>query len=559
MKKILAIVLTLALMVSLFAACSSVTQSSSAPASSTTQTPAAAETTEAAESAEASENAEAEAPAASEGRYPEVHVAVMADMEDLTPCKPNGTTRTNTFWIIYETLFDYDEKMNLVPNLAKSYEILSDTEWEVTLFETIHDSQGNPITADDVVYSVNWLVDSGNNIRYDLFDSIEKVDEYTVRYHWKDKPASTSDLEFPLCRTFIFDSDAWENNNFAVAPVATGPYVVESFTVGSTLIMTANENYWAADTDEDVSMRAAYHAANVDRIVYNTITESSQAVIGLEMGTIDFCDYVPAAMLTEFEDCGPYADQYDVLTAPSTDYYYILPNMAEENARVSEDLNLRLAAFYALDNETIAAVMGNNNVPLKSLGTAAYPDYDTAWEDEATYMNTYDPELAKDYLPQSNYQGEELVLIGLSTEECKNALTMIQNQLVQIGLNVKIQTYEKSFLLTVLEEKTGWDFYVATTGGTTLINSWTRIISQQQNAGWTAGWLKDDRMEELYAIAAADDTHIAENMKICLDYVMENGYAYGVSGWSSSIVHSTHITDICYREGYWIVGACSYQ
>ncbi|MGN0980202.1 MAG: hypothetical protein ACI4PT_07715 [Candidatus Avoscillospira sp.] len=35
--------------------------------------------------------------------------------------------------------------MNLLPNLAKGDEVLSDTEWEVPRFETIHDSQGNPI------------------------------------------------------------------------------------------------------------------------------------------------------------------------------------------------------------------------------------------------------------------------------------------------------------------------------------------------------------------------------------------------------------------------------
>ncbi len=557
MKKGIALIMAAVLAMSALAGCGSVTDGSS----STTAAATTAAATEAeAQEAEAGETEAAEAaPAESAGGlYPEIQVAVAADMEDLTPCKPNGTTRSNVFWSIYESLFDYDNDNNLVPNLAKGYTEVSDTEWDIELFEEIYDSDGNHITADDVVASVNWLVDSGNNIRYTLFDSIEKIDDYTVRYHWTEKPASIGDLEFPLVRTFIFSETAWDQYNFAVQPVATGNYIVESFTPGSTLVLVANDNYWADNTSEDVSMREDYHTSRVERIVYNTITESSQAVIGLEMGSIDFCDYVPVASLPEFEAGGQYADKYNVTTMESTDYYYMLPNMSEDNTLVGNDLNLRLAIYYSLDNETIATVMGNDNVPLYSLGTTAYPDFDESWNDDPSYINTYDPELAAEYLAASNYNGEEITLIGLSNEEVKLAMQMMQVEMEAIGLNVKIQTYEKSFLLTVLEETTGWDLYVSSTGGNTITSSWERIISQSENDGWTAGWLKDDKLQELFDTASADATHTPENLKACLDYVYEIGCAYGISVWSSSIVYTKDITDICYREGYWVIGGCKF-
>lgn len=547
MKRILALCLSLALLCGLFAGCS-VTESSE---------PAAPQ--EKAETPVVSGGEEAAAPVADNGLYPEVHVAVSADMEDLTPCKPNGTTRSNVFWSIYETLFDFDDKHNMIPNLATGYTIVSDTEWDVKLYEKIYDAEGNHITADDVVFNVNWLIDGGNNIRYNIFDSIEKIDDYTVRYHWKEKPASSGDVEFPLCRTFIFSKTAWENHNFTTDPVGTANFKVESFTPGSTLVLVANENYWADNTDEDVSQRAAYHKTNVSRIVFHTLSESSSAVVGLQMGDIDFCDYVPTAMLSNFQEGGQYAADYNVMTQQSSDYYYMLPNMSDENPVTGADLNLRLAVYYALDNEMISAVMGNSNVPLKALGTDAYDDFETAWEDEPTYMNTCDMEKAKEYLAKSSYNGEELVLIGLSNEECKNALTMIQSQMIELGLNVKIQVYEKNFLLNTLEEKTGWDFYVASTGGATLAGSWERMISQSENDGWTAGWLKDDHLEELFDIASADETRSAETLKACMDYAMEIGCVYGVSVWSSNLVYNKDITDICYREGYWVIGGCTFE
>lgn len=546
MKKLIAILLSVALLCGIFAGCS-VTESTSTATTAAPATEKAENQTDTVTTMEATN-----------GLYPEVQVAVSADMEDLSPCKPNGTTRSNVFWSIYETLFDLDDNQKLIPNLASGYTVVSDTAWDVTLYENIYDTDGNHITADDVVFDVTWLIEGGNNIRYTLFDSIEKIDEYTVRYHWIEKPASSGDIEFPLCRTFIFSETAWNNHNFTTNPVGTANFKVESFTPGATLVLVANESYWADNTDEDVSMRAPYHITTVSRIVYNTLTESSSAVVGLQMGSIDFCDYVPTAMLGYFQEGGEYSADYNVDSQESTDYYYMLPNMADENPTVSSDLNLRLAVYYALNNDLISAVMGNSNVPLKSLGTTAFADFEKSWENDPSYINTYDLELAKEYLAKSSYNGEELVLIGLSNEECKNALTMIQSQMIELGLNVKIQVYEKNFLLNTLEEKTGWDFYVSSTGGATLADSWERMISQSQNEGWTAGWLKDDHLEELFDIASADETRSAETLKACMDYAMEIGCVYGLSVWSSNLVYSKNITDICYREGYWVIGGCTF-
>ena len=535
MKKLLALALTLVMILSLLSACQN--NANNDPSGAPSQN---------------ASGEESQAPVSETGRYPELQVAVSHDMEDLTPYLVNGLTRSNVFWEIYESLFDFDDEMNFIPNLATGYTAVSDTEWDIELYHNIHDSQGNAITADDVVFCVNWLVDTGNNIRYNLFDSIEKVDEYTVRYHWTQKPASTSDLEWPLCRTFIFDTEAWENNNFAVAPVATGSYVVESFTAGSNLVLAANENYWADQTDEDVSGRASYHAANIDRIVYNTLTESSSAVVGLQMGNVDFCDYVPVSMLGDFQEGGQHSDKYNVEVMETTDYYYLLPNLSAENTVMSQDPNLRMAIYYALNNDLIAAVMGSDTLPLKTLGTAAFSDFDEAWESEPNYINTCDLDKAKEYLSKSSYKGEELVIMGLASEDCKNALTMIQNQLIDdLGLNVKIQPYEETLLLNAQVEKTGWDFYLASTGGNTLVSSWERIFSQEQNNGYTASWLQDDKLETLFRTAAADDTRSAQTIKECLDYAFEIGCVYGLSMRSSSLVYSKDISSICYREGYW--------
>ena len=58
------------------------------------------------------------------------------------------------------------------------------------------------------------------------------------------------------------------------------------------------------------------------------------------------------------------------------------------------DVNLRKAIFYALDNNAIAAATGTC-IAAKAFGTPFFDDYDPAWENTETYMNTYDLEKAK--------------------------------------------------------------------------------------------------------------------------------------------------------------------
>ena len=536
MKKLMALLLTTVMVVSMLAGCSS---SSSSSSDDTTASADAEETTDS-------------------GLYDKVVVALAADPADLTPYKPNGTGRSNFFWSIYETLFDFDDDNNLVPNLAMSYTEVSDTEWEIEIYHNIYDSDGNNITAEDVVFSVNWLVDSGNNIKYTLFDSIEVVDDYTVLYTWTEKPESVTDLEWPLCRTFIFSETAWNEHNFATDPVATGSFVVESFTAGSSLVLTANENYWADNTDEDVSMRLAYHTATVETVEYQVISESVSAVLALQMGTVDLCDYVPLTSLSDFEEGGDYADQYTVETTISTDYYYMLPNFCSDT--IGDDLNLRLAIYYALNSDTIATAMGGSYLTLTTLGDIAFDDYDEAWEEDETYVNTYDLELAQEYLAASDYNGEEIVIVSLSSEECENAMTMIQSLLIDgLGLNVKIEQYEKAYFQTIVAESTGWDFQITSTGGTTLIGSFSALFSHEENNGYTNAWLQDETLEELYTTACADATHDSEHMKELIDYAFSIGYVYPLTALSSSLVYSNIISEICYREGYWTIGASTFN
>ncbi len=489
------------------------------------------------------------------GRYPSITYAINQNIQNLLPTAGTSNPKVYFYTNLYETLFDFDADQNLTPNLAQSYEIIDSTTWEIKLFETITDSAGNPITASDVVFSTDWLINAGEALNYSLFDYIEVVDDYTLRYHWTSKPASISDVEFPLGRTFVFSEAAFDESTFATAPIGTGNYVVSSFTTGAELVLTYNENYWADNTDEDVSHRLAYHNATVEQVTFKIVTDSSTAQISLQNGTIDYCDYIRPMALDTFEG----DEKFDVATSVSADYTFMCYNMSADSI-LSSDLNLRLAIAYAIDSDTIAAGLPGSYTAMKTYGTPYFSDYDESWEDEENYANTYDLELAKEYLAASDYSGQTIKIMCKSSEEDKSGVTYLLSMLQELGLSVEMSAVDNSTFSTDTSVTDAWDLlYFSGMSGKDLASSWKLACSAVNGEDGSLGFINDEELFELYAAATADETHDSEHMKAVIDWVFENCTMYPmVYGMSARVYDNTKISELYYREGYVTITASTF-
>jgi ABC-type transport system substrate-binding protein len=481
------------------------------------------------------------------GRYDKIIVAVAQDPVNLMPTNGNGVPINAFYWNIYETLFDFDDENNLVPSIGKSITIVDDKTYDVTIYDVVTDSEGNKITAKDVVYSVNWLIDSGNAIKYDMVESIEAVGDYTVRWHWNKAPSTWTELEFPLVRTNIFSQAAFESHNFSTEPVGTGSYVVKKFTVGSNLILEANDDYWLLNNPEIMDTHLDLHRANVQTIEYRVIAEASQAQIALEQGTIDYCDYIPSAILPQFEE-DKYTDLYKVDVIEKGDYWFLTPNLFNP---LLQDKNLRLAMWNGIDSTSIALIMGGTYAPMRTFGNSTYPDWDDSFAENENYMTTYDTDLAKQYLGKSSYNGEELILLGDSSEATKNAMQLIQSQLGKIGINIRIEAKQGTIYNTALSQPEGWDLAFTGIGGANLVGSFHRLfsneINQHEGTAYSIGWIDDDHLQSLYETAKANDD--TASIRAILDYVIENGYSYALVGQSSGVVYTIDIDKLYLREG----------
>ncbi|MDO4331358.1 MAG: ABC transporter substrate-binding protein [Eubacteriales bacterium] len=468
-------------------------------------------------------------------RFEKLVVAINADPQDLNPWNGNSGTKSYIYPYVYEKLFDYDAE-NYYPVLAKGYEVVDDYHWDVEIYDYIYDSAGNHITADDVLYSYQVQIDSGYAVKFEMFESIEKVDDYTVRFTWNKPIDGVCELEWVLCQIVIFSQKAYEEGDFAVSPVGTGPYTVKSFTAGSSCVLEARDDYWQT---EELTERG--HHANVQTLEFRVISESAQHVIGLQSGTLDFSFNVPTENLSDFAEGGQYSDRYNIYRAPSGQIQWLIGNMSGNS--IWSDINFRLAVYYAMNTEAIAKVA--NIEAGTALCSAKYDNYYEAWSQLDNYMTNYDVELAAEYLEKSGYNGETLKLLASNEEAFKNAATMIQSLLTGIGVNVEVEIMEEAAVSACLTEPDAYDLTIGYCGGPTLIGTWNRLFNNADFAdGSCIGMNADEKVPELYAAANSAEGYNMENLTALMQYVVDNAYCYVYGYPSTSYVYNNQIAEL---------------
>ncbi len=323
---------------------------------------------------------------------------------------------------LYSTLVDYGPEGEIIPNLADEWEE-ADDDMSVTFHlrddVTFHD--GTPLTADDVIYSLETIVNSPLFmwVGTDTVAGFEKVDDYTVRI---DKVAPYVKLFETLAEYgFILPKEyhSQDPDAFDQAPIGSGPYKLVSKEADNSVILEAYDGYFGDEPGfKNVVVKAPLEPANV--------------VIALETGEADFAPELPATQAALVE-----ANQDLTIVRP--DIAWRSNMILLEGDLLSNDENLRKAIFHGINLEN-AVTLGNEGVGEPA--TELFADFivgDYAGTIE-NYVG-YDEALAREYLEKSNYNGEEITLTISSNPALAES---ILSDLGKLGINIAINQLDSN-------------------------------------------------------------------------------------------------------------------
>lgn len=278
-----------------------------------------------------------------------------------------------------ETLFKYNDNMEVEPWLATDYEFVDDTTVKITLRDGVKFSSGRTMDAQAVKECLENLVKVHDRAPSDMKIDYIDADGLTLTiYTTEPCPAIINYLGDPYGA--IIDMEYGVQGEGGNANVAgTGPYIAEKVTP-TQIGLVKNENYWGGDV-------------KVDKVTVKSFSDGSALTAALQTGDIQ----------------GTYGLQYDNYALFDGNPEYTINSCATSRcffgqfnfeSEIMQDQNIRKAIEMGIDKEGFCSViMEGRGLPAK----AAFPD-SFSYGNEAVETVSYDPEGAKKLLEESGWK-----------------------------------------------------------------------------------------------------------------------------------------------------------
>lgn len=429
---------------------------------------------------------------------------------------------------------------------AKSVTKVDDSTYSIELYDNIVDSQGNAITAEDVVYSYDKLAELGFVSEVSLYyDSAEATGDYTLDIKLKD--SSEGAIEAVLCDCSIASKDWYENaseNEINSNPATTGAYIVTNMETGSSVTLEAKDDYWKSENKADVEFE------NVKEIEIRCITEASARAIALENGEIDMAE-ISQDDIARFED----EDAYNTTKYLNAMSQYLIFNTSDGNPCADE--NVRKAIAYAFDSYTMSLTSGECVVS-HDVAPNLGPDYVADW-DSQDYFNR-DLDKAKEYLEAAGYSDSNPLTVSIlvTSQAPQQPYVALQSMLAEAGIVLEIDAQDRAARQAVQSDSSAWDISEYSDQVVDFTTTfWNDLFGADANGGLTQGFTDDAKLQELLKAAIADRSE--ENLNAFHDYVVENCYMVGLYTETKAIVTTSGITNISIEKLNPVLNAMTFE
>lgn len=339
----------------------------------------------------------------------------------LDPMRSAAAGNIETYGQIYGRLLRRDENGELQPGLAESWEVSEDGRTITLHLRDAKFSSGDPITAEDVVFSLTRVRDNEESAYpapLQTMKTAEAKDEKTVVVTLKHPFAPfLGNLEvFNAGIVDKSDVEARGEEAFTKDPATSGPYMVEEWIPNDRIVLAPNPNYWREGFPKNAGAELIEVAAENTRVSM------------MQSGELDAAREIPWSQVEQLKA----AEGIEMPLEPSTQIFIVLLNHARAPF---DDVKVRKAAAMALDTAGITQAMTFGNA------TPANTTLPNALEfhDKDAPGIPYDPGQAKTLLEESGYDGQPVTILITDNPEREKMAVLMQAQWGQIGLKSEIE------------------------------------------------------------------------------------------------------------------------
>ena len=349
-----------------------------------------------------------------------------------------------TLPLVFDTLLVRDRAGKIRPSLAASYRLVSPTVWEFKLREGAKFSNGEPVDAHAVKFSIERIIDPKTKSRIISFfrsvDRVEVVDRYTARIHTKYPDMY---LISPLVLyAQIVPPKYYQSHDMkylAIHPVGSGPYRLARWKKGEELLFEASPTHWDPSRP------------SIKTGVVKIVPEPTTRVAALVAGDLDIIEAVPP-QLTGLVKSNP---NLRVVSGKSPRTCYVV--MIIKPGAPWADVRVRKALNYAVEKDGIIRHLLQGYA--RQVATNVGPDSFGHNPDLKPYP--YDPERAKKLLAEAGYAKGFSVDMYVPTGRYlmgKEAAEALAGQLAKTGVQARVRTVEWASLVKIFG--TRWEPHV---------------------------------------------------------------------------------------------------
>lgn len=321
--------------------------------------------------------------------------------------------------LIFDTLISKDADGNLVPELATSWEFTDDLTLHVELRDDVVFHNGNPLTAEDVKFTLDTAAASSFSSSifawYDPENTQVLSDtslDIKMLYAYAPVLDVLSSIRSGIVEKASYEADP---DSYTRSPIGSGPMKVDNWYSGDRIELVANEDYWGEPT-------------SYKTCTFRVIVEASSRTIELETGGVDIAVDLPFSDWTRVEE----GEGTELVSGRTNNIASLVFNNSYE---LFSDIRVRQALAYGLDLQNLVQICWEGTAePAEGFYNSSLLGFKKEGPQE------YNPEKAKELLAEAGYpDGFEFTYTTYQTALNQSFATVLQNMWGQIGVKVNVE------------------------------------------------------------------------------------------------------------------------